>query len=195
MPKLTDIMVEDVITIDASATIRKAVQRMNSHEIGCLIVLQDGKPTGIVTERDMMKRVLGAGRDWRAVEVGEVMSKPLLFMEPEREIEDAVQLMLKHQIKKLPIIENGCLVGLITLTDLTTFMRAYIEKPPKGMDRTIDVTEPKPPVKPPEKKEKGPHGCPQHFGYLTVRSQSVPIPRECLGCSKVLDCAMKIGEY
>lgn len=195
MPKLTDIMVEDVITIDASATIRKAVRRMNRHEIGCLIVLQDGKPTGIVTERDMMKRVLGASRDWRAVEVGEVMSKPLLFMEPEREIEDAVQLMLKHKIKKLPIIENGCLVGLITLTDLTTFMRAYIEKPPKGMDRTIDVTEPAPPVKPPEKKEKGPPGCPQHFGYLTVHSQSVPIPKECLACQKVLDCAMKIGEH
>ncbi|MDH5662906.1 MAG: CBS domain-containing protein, partial [Candidatus Bathyarchaeota archaeon] len=80
--KVKDIMVGEVVTIEANVTVRKAVRLMNNREIGCLVVVQNGKPTGIVTERDMLKRVLVASRDPRAVEVGEIMSKPLLFMEP-----------------------------------------------------------------------------------------------------------------
>ena len=139
-------MVGEVITIGANVTVRKAVRLMNDREIGCLVVVQDGKPTGIVTERDMLKRVLVAGRDPRAVEVAEVMSKPLLFMESEKEIEEAVKLMFKHKIKKLPIVENGRLVGLVTLTDLirSSEVNKWLEdlplkKTPRRMKKVIDV--------------------------------------------------------
>ena len=139
-------MVGEVITIEANVTVRKAVRLMNNREIGCLVVVQDGKPTGIVTERDMLKRVLVAGRDPRAAEVGEIMSKPLLFMEPEKEIDDAVKLMFKHKIKKLPVVENGRLVGLVTLTDLirspgvTEWLEDLpLKKTPRRMKKVIDV--------------------------------------------------------
>lgn len=139
-------MVGEVITIEANVAVRKAVRLMNDREIGCLVVVQDGKPTGIVTERDMLKRVLVAGRDPRAVEVDEVMSKPLLFMEPEKEIEDAVKLMFKHKIKKLPVVENERLVGLVTLTDLirSSEVNKWLEdlplkKTPRRMKKVIDV--------------------------------------------------------
>ena len=139
-------MVGEVITIGANVAVRKAVRLMNDREIGCLVVVQDGKPTGIVTERDMLKRVLVAGRDPRAVEVAEVMSKPLLFMESEKEIEEAVKLMFKHKIKKLPIVENGRLVGLVTLTDLirSSEVNKWLEdlplkKTPRRMKKVIDV--------------------------------------------------------
>ena len=139
-------MVGEVITIAANVAVRKAVRLMNDREIGCLVVVQDGKPTGIVTERDMLKRVLVAGRDPRAVEVAEVMSKPLLFMESEKEIEEAVKLMFKHKIKKLPIVENGRLVGLVTLTDLirSSEVNKWLEdlplkKTPRRMKKVIDV--------------------------------------------------------
>ena len=138
-------MVEEIITIEANANVRKAVRLMNNREIGCLVVIQDEKPTGIVTERDMLKRVLVAARDPRAVEVSEIMSKPLLSMEPEKEIEDAVKLMFKHKIKKLPIIENGRLVGLVTLTDLirSPEVNKWLEelplkKTPRRMKKVID---------------------------------------------------------
>jgi len=144
--KVKDIMVGEVVTIEANVTVRKAVRLMNNHEIGCLVVVQDGKPTGIVTERDMLKRVLVASRDPRAVEVGEIMSKPLLFMKPEKEIEDAVKLMFKHKIKKLPVVENGRLVGLVTLTDLirspevTKWLERFpLKKAPRRMKKVIDV--------------------------------------------------------
>jgi CBS domain-containing protein len=144
--KVKDIMVGEVITIEANVTVRKAVRLMNNREIGCLVVVQDGKPAGIVTERDMLKRVLVAGRDPRAVEVDEVMSKPLLFMEPEKEIEEAVKLMFKHKIKKLPVVENERLVGLVTLTDLirSSEVNKWLEdlplkKTPRRMKKVIDV--------------------------------------------------------
>jgi len=144
--KVKDIMVGEVITIEANVAVRKAVRLMNDREIGCLVVVQDGKPTGIVTERDMLKRVLVAGRDPRAVEVAEVMSKPLLFMEPEKEIEEAVKLMFKHKIKKLPVVENGRLVGLVTLTDLirSSEVNKWLEdlplkKAPRRMKKVLDV--------------------------------------------------------
>jgi len=144
--KVKDIMVGEVVTIEANVSVREAVRLMNNHEIGCLVVVQDAKPTGIVTERDMLKRVLVETRDPRAVEVGEVMSKPLLFTEPEKEIEEAVKLMFKHKIKKLPAIENGRLVGLVTLTDLIRSPEvikwlegAPLKKTPRRMRKVIDV--------------------------------------------------------
>ncbi|MFQ5999840.1 MAG: cyclic nucleotide-binding/CBS domain-containing protein [Candidatus Bathyarchaeia archaeon] len=144
--KVKDIMVGEVITIGANVTVREAVRLMNNREIGCLVVVQDGEPTGIVTERDMLKRVLVATRDPRAVEVGEVMSRPLLFMEPEKGIEDAVKLMFEHKIKKLPVIENGRLVGLVTLTDLIRSPEVMkwleelpLRKTPRRMKKVIDV--------------------------------------------------------
>lgn len=139
-------MVGEVITIEADVAVRKAVRLMNDREIGCLVVVQDGKPAGIVTERDMLKRVLVAGRDPRAIEVAEVMSKPLLFIEPEKEIEEAVKLMFKHKIKKLPVVENERLVGLVTLTDLirSSEVNKWLEdlplkKTPRRMKKVIDV--------------------------------------------------------
>lgn len=94
--KVKDIMVKEVVTVETNATVRKAVRLMNNREIGCLVVVKEGKPAGIVTERDMLKRVLVAGRDPRAVEVGEIMSKPLFSMKPGKRIEEAVKLMFRH---------------------------------------------------------------------------------------------------
>ena len=145
MRKLKDVMVKEVITIEVNATVRKAVRLMNNREIGCLVVVKEGKPAGIVTERDMLKRVLVAGRDPRAVEVGEIMSKPLLSMKPGKRIEEAVKLMFRHKIKKLPVVENGCLVGLVTLTDLLGSMEMTkwfeelpLKKTPRRMKKVID---------------------------------------------------------
>ena len=139
-------MVKEVITIEVNATVRKAVRLMNNREIGCLVVVKEGKPAGIVTERDMLKRVLFPTRDPRAVEVGEIMSKPLLLIESEKKIEDAVELMFKHKIKKLPVIENGRLVGLVTMTDLIRFPEVTrwletfpLKRTPKRIKKVIEV--------------------------------------------------------
>jgi len=118
---VSDVMVDEVITIDADATVQKAVRIMNKHEIGCLIVVLKGKPVGIITERDMLKRILAKSVDPVKVKVSDIMSVPLIVGKPGMEIEDAVRLMFKTKIKKLPVVQRGRLLGLVTLTDITRF--------------------------------------------------------------------------
>jgi len=147
-----EIMIENVITIDPGTIIEKAVKTMNQHEIGCLIVCENGKPIGIMTERDLLKRVLEQGKPPTTVKVEEIMSRPVIYGNPSMELEDAARLMFRKKVKKLPIIKDGELVGLITLTDLAK--TAHIDQkmmgvirelkdggwlPPKRMEKIIDV--------------------------------------------------------
>jgi len=116
--KVKDVMVKNIVTIGARASVKKAVELMNKHEIGCLIVVNKEKPVGIVTERDMLKRVLLQHKDPRKTRVSSIMSKPLMVGKPQTDLREAVALMVERRIKKLPVIKNTKLLGLLTLTDI-----------------------------------------------------------------------------
>jgi CBS domain-containing protein len=116
--KLKKIMVKDVVTVKTDVTVKRAVEVMNEHEIGCIVVVNSGKPVGIVTERDMLKRIIHELREPEKTGVIDIMSKPLIAAVPKMSAGDAAKLMFERKIKKLPIVENGRLVGLVTLTDL-----------------------------------------------------------------------------
>ena len=124
--KVEDVMVKDIITIDASASALEAAETMNKYDIGCLIVVEVRKPIGIVTERDMLKRVLLQHRNPRKTSVNNIMSRPLIVSTPKTEIRDAVRVMNERRIKKLPVIEDGNLLGLVSLTDVVRSL-AYFE--------------------------------------------------------------------
>jgi CBS domain-containing protein len=111
-------MIPKVITVKKEATVEEAVELMNKYEIGCLVVVENGKPVGIITERDLLKRVLPKSEVLRNMKVMEIMSKPLISVEPKVQIEEAAKLMFQKKIKKLPVVEKGKLVGLVSLTDL-----------------------------------------------------------------------------
>ena len=113
-----EIMVEKVVSIRVDATVKEAVKIMNKYEIGCLIVAKKGEAIGIITERDVLKRIISKSKDPEVTKVSEIMSKPLIFGGPDMYVEDAARLMFKRNIKKLPIRKNGQLVGLITLSDV-----------------------------------------------------------------------------
>jgi CBS domain-containing protein len=116
--KLRKIMVENVITAKSNDSVGQAAELMNKHEIGCVIIVDNGRPVGVVTERDMIKRVVGRGKQSEKEKVADIMSAPLVEASPEMLAGDAAKLMLERNIKKLPIVENGQLLGLVTLTDL-----------------------------------------------------------------------------
>jgi len=145
--KVEDVMVENVITVEAEANVKKAVEIMNKNEIGCLVVVRRGKAVGIVTERDLLARVLVGGKDPGKTKVREIMSAPLVVGTSQMEIEDAVRLMFEMKVKKLPIVDGGKLVGLVTLTDLARYQPQMIELlkkiiatqiPPKRMRKVVD---------------------------------------------------------
>ncbi len=120
-PKIEDFMVTNVMTVGLATTVRKAAELMKRHEIGCLIILKKERPVGIVTERDMLNRVLIELKDPKKTTVEEIMSTPLIVVQPHTDIQDAAALMLKRKIKKLPVVDDGYLAGLVTLTDLVFF--------------------------------------------------------------------------
>jgi len=124
--QVKDVMVTNLITIEARNTAKKAAELMDKHDIGCLIVVNNGNPIGIVTERDMLSRVLLPKRDLTRTKVSNIMSAPLIASNPQTDIREAVRLMNERRIKKLPVIEDGQLIGLVSLTDITRSL-AYFE--------------------------------------------------------------------
>lgn len=111
-------MVKNVITVKPNATVKNAVKLMNTHEISCLVVVNHEKPIGIVTEQDMMRRVIHKSRIPEKTRVSDIMSKPLIAATPNMHAQEAAKLMLERNIRKLPVVENERLIGLVTLTDL-----------------------------------------------------------------------------
>jgi CBS domain-containing protein len=125
-------MVTDVVTVEPDVNVRRAVRAMNDFEIGCLVVVEAGRVVGILTERDVLKRVVDEGRKPEETSVREVMSKPPIS--PDADLETAIELMFKHKIKKLPVVENGKLVGLVTFTDLVRAQPALIQAVKRFME-------------------------------------------------------------
>ena len=146
MLKVEDIMVEDVITVDSDVSVMEAVKRMNENEIGCLVATRQGKAVGIITERDLLKRVIAKLRDPTKTKVRQVMTKPLIVGDPNMDLEDATKLMFKHKIKKLPVIEGRKLTGLVSLTDIARCQPQMIKilkklsaqyAPPKRLQKVL----------------------------------------------------------
>lgn len=111
-------MIDKVITVKDDETVKRAVNIMNRHQIGCLVVEKNGSAVGILTERDLMKRVLAKCKDPKKTKVRDVMTYPIKYVNPETDVEQAARIMFKLKIKKLPVIEGTRLVGLVTVTDI-----------------------------------------------------------------------------
>lgn len=116
--KLEDIMNRDVLTIDIFDNVLNATVKMNEREVGCVIAVDEGKPIGILTERDILRRIVVEKRDPEKTKVKEVMSTPLITGKPEMRLEDAIKIIILNRVKKLPILSNEKLVGVITLFDI-----------------------------------------------------------------------------
>jgi CBS domain-containing protein len=116
MPTVKDLMTKNVVTIDANKTVVEAAALMSEKDIGDLIVMEGNTPVGIVTERDFVRRVLAEGKSANS-KVSEVMTSPLKVIDPEAPIKEAARRMVNKRIRRLPVIKDNKLVGLITVAD------------------------------------------------------------------------------
>ena len=114
---VNQVMNKDVLTSDKSTSLQDAAQKMKKSNIGCVIVTDDTNPLGIITERDFVTEVAAEGRPL-FTEISEVMSSPLITIDPEETIWEASEMMKEKGIHKLPVKENGKIVGIITTTDI-----------------------------------------------------------------------------
>lgn len=115
-----DIMTRPVITADADLDVLSAAKIMGSANVGSLIVVSKEEPIGILTERDLVKKIVAQAVDPRGVKAAEIMNSPLVTIDPQASLREAAVLMLKAGVKRLPVISNGRLVGIITDTDLVS---------------------------------------------------------------------------
>jgi len=144
--KVEDVMIKNVVTVDADTTVKKAVEIMNKYEIGSLVVIKRNKLVGILTERDILKRVLAESRNPEKTKVREIVTTPIITTSPTTDLEEAAKLMFEKNVKKLPVVSKGELVGLVTLTDLARFQPEIIrllkrlidENTPKRMKKVVD---------------------------------------------------------
>jgi len=125
--KLEDIMVKEVMTIDENSTVKEAAEVMNKFGIGCLVAVRKDKAIGMITERDLLKRVVTEAKDVAETKVKDIMSSPLVVVDPGMDLEEAVKLMFQMKIKKLPVVDGKRLVGLVTLTDIARFQPRMIK--------------------------------------------------------------------
>ena len=144
--KLKNIMVENVKTAGLKNTAQELAVLMNRYQIGCVIIVDEEQPVGIVTERDIMKRVVSKGIPPKSLKAVDVMSKPLITATPWMPAGDAAKAMLKWNIKKLPVVEKGRLVGEVTFTDLLRVegvieaLNGYaLSGVPKRLRKTIEI--------------------------------------------------------
>ncbi len=116
MPTVKDLMTKNVVTIDINKTVAEAAALMSENDIGDLIVMDNNTPVGIVTERDFVRRVLAEGKSADS-KISEVMTRPLKVIDPEAPIKEAARRMVNKGIRRLPVIKDNKLVGIITAAD------------------------------------------------------------------------------
>ncbi len=116
MPSVKDFMTTNVITIDFQGTVLEAAKLMNQQDVGDLVVTEGKVPRGIVTERDLVRRVI-ANRKPLDTKVSEIMSDPLITIDEETSLRDAARKMVKYRIRRLPVMKKNVLVGIIVASD------------------------------------------------------------------------------
>ena len=145
--KVEDVMTREVISIDENATVKEAAEIMDKEEISCLIGVRKGRAIGIITERDLLKRIIVEAKNPEKTKVGEVMSSPLEVVAIGTDLEKALRLMFRKKIKKLPVVDKDNLLGLVSLTDIARCQPAIItllksfaaaQDTPKSMKKVLN---------------------------------------------------------
>ena len=123
-----DIMTYPAITEDEDASVAEIAKCMKMSEIGSLVITKEDKPVGIVTDRDIVIKVMMRGRNLGKVKVKEIMSSPLMTIESDASLRSACKLLLEKGIRRLLVIEDGELVGIVSLRNIVTREPLHVRK-------------------------------------------------------------------
>jgi CBS domain-containing protein len=113
-----DAMTKDPRSIGASASVVEAARLMREDHIGSLPIVDDEQLVGMITDRDIATRVVAEGADPKVTPIADVYSRDLISVEADKNLEEAIQLMARHQVRRLPVVENGELVGIVAQADI-----------------------------------------------------------------------------
>lgn len=126
-------MTKKVIIINPDTTIKDAAKIMSQYRVGSIVVLENEKLVGIITELDIIWKVVASELDPKITLVRDVMSKNVVTINADQTLEDATDVMVENKIKKLPVIEGNKIIGIITATDIISIQPKLIESLAKLM--------------------------------------------------------------
>ncbi len=122
-----DAMTKRIATVGETETVQSAAALMTKWRVGSLVVVRGKRPAGIVTESDMIKKVVSRDLSAGNIEVREVMSRPVKFTGPNERLSDAAKKMITSRVRRMPVVENGELIGILTHTDIVRVSPALID--------------------------------------------------------------------
>jgi CBS domain-containing protein len=123
-----EIMNEDVKIIEPDATVQEAAQKMTDENSKCLIVTEKGKLVGIVTDWDFVSKVVAKAEDSKGLKVKDIMTKDVIVIGPDTDISEAAEIMVEHNIKKLPVVVGNVLVGIVTPMEIAVAEPKLLEQ-------------------------------------------------------------------
>ena len=128
---------EDVVTADGRTSASEASKTMMERGVGYVVVVENGQLVGIVTERDLVEKVVAKEKEPSKVRLSEIMSSPVITVDPDLTLTAAVETMAKHRIRKLPVVRNGRLCGILTARDIARHFREYEHRVERDLVRTM----------------------------------------------------------
>jgi CBS domain-containing protein len=115
---IRDVMTENPTSCEPSTTIVEAAKVMAEEDVGPVPVVEGGRIVGLVTDRDLVVRVLAEGRDPNSTTIGDIASADLVTVQPDSDLNEALSLMSQNQVRRLPVVEDGRLVGIVAQADV-----------------------------------------------------------------------------
>jgi CBS domain-containing protein len=115
---INEVMTRDVSACEPNATVAEAAKVMAHEDVGPVPIVEDGRLIGIVTDRDIVVRVVAEGRDPNATTVNEIASTELVTVSPDDDLDEALNLLAEHQVRRLPVVEGDRLVGIVAQADI-----------------------------------------------------------------------------
>jgi CBS domain-containing protein len=126
--RVAEAMKTSIITVEEGASVAEASLSMYKKREGCAIVLRQGKPFGIVTDRDVTWKVAAKGLDPKSVKVAEIMSTPLITIDPDADLTEAAKMMKKYKIWRVAVVKQGIVHGVLTAADIASNLESYMDR-------------------------------------------------------------------
>jgi len=135
--RVVEAMRTNIVTVEEGVSVAEASLSMRKKGEGCAIVSRQGKPFGMVTERDVTWKVAGKGLDPKNVRVAEIMSTPLITIDPDADLIEAAKIMKKHKIRRLAVVKEGALHGVLTAADIARNLENYMDEEMRNVLRYL----------------------------------------------------------